>query len=75
MNAPFGGLLANGAWAVLLVLAIPGIVILFALFRRRNVRAALSIDRFSFKLEATDRLSDLPPTTNSESNALTHSDI
>lgn len=40
---------------IIMFLGIPAVVILFALFKKGDVRAALSLHRFSFKLEATDR--------------------
>jgi hypothetical protein len=46
----------NATVAVIIaLLAIPAGVILFALWRKGDVRAALSIHRFSFNLEARDR--------------------
>ena len=75
MSPAADAMLAHGFWVILVLIAIPGVVILFALVRKGDVRAALSLDRFSFKLEATDRRGDLPPATKSESSILTHSDI
>jgi hypothetical protein len=75
MSVAMDGMLAHGFWVILVLLAIPGVLILFALIRKGDVRAALSLDRFSFKLEAMDRRSDLPPGTKSESGVLTRSDM
>jgi hypothetical protein len=37
----------------LIFVAVPSAVVVFALLRKDNVRAALSLHRFSFELEAT----------------------
>jgi hypothetical protein len=75
MSAAANGMLAHSFWLVLVVLAIPGMLILFALFRKGDVRAALSLDRFSFKLEAMDRRNDVSPGQKDGSSPLAHSDI
>jgi hypothetical protein len=47
------------ATALIPFVAIPAVVILFALaFRKGAVRAVLSLPRFSFTLEATDQYAD-----------------
>ncbi|MBL0161604.1 MAG: hypothetical protein IPP47_31750 [Bryobacterales bacterium] len=46
---------------VFVMVAIPAVVIMFALIMKGDVRAAFSLARFSFQLEAKDRTRERQP--------------